>query len=100
MRFILLMECWGEDNLPPVSKFLLTPYPRSIGPNSLSVGTLSPHNSSTISTITDNLYQQGKISQDLVSLYFEPTNSKWFANGELTFGGTDSSKYTGDVTYS
>jgi cathepsin E len=55
-----------------------------------------------ISTVTDNLFYQGKISQDLVSVSFEPTNfdvSSPPVNGELTFGGLDSSKYTGTVTY-
>jgi len=70
-----------------------------IGPSDLSVGTLWPDNSSAIPTVTDNLYQQGKISQNLVALYFEPTNSTSVTNGEVIFGSTDSSKYTGNITY-
>ena len=72
---------------------------RSVGPRNLSVGTLWPDKSSAIPTVTDNLYRQGKISQNLVALYFEPTNSTSATNGEVIFGSTDSSKYTGDITY-
>lgn len=72
---------------------------RSIGPKILSVGTLDPDKSSAIPTVTDNLFQQGKISQNLVALYFEPMNSTSIENGEMTFGDTDSSKYTGEITY-
>lgn len=70
-----------------------------IGPRNLSVGTLWPDNSSAIPTVKDNLYQEGKISQNLVALYFEPTNSTSAAHGEVVFGSTDSSKYTGNITY-
>lgn len=68
-----------------------------IGPQTLSVGTLDPDESSAIPTVTDNLFQQGKICQNIVALYFEPMNSG--SVGEMTFGDTDSSKYTGSITY-
>ena len=71
----------------------------SIGPKNSSYGTLSPDNTSVIPTVTDNLYEQGKIEQNLVAVSFEPTTSPWAINGELAFGGTDSNKYTGDITY-
>jgi hypothetical protein len=32
-------------------------------------------------------------------LYFEPMPSTGVANGEMTFGDVDSSKYTGDISY-
>ena len=70
-----------------------------IGPQILSVGTLGPDKSTAIPTVTDNLFQQGKISQNLVALFFEPMNGTSVENGEMTFGDTDSSKYTGDITY-
>ncbi|KIJ33850.1 hypothetical protein M422DRAFT_264141 [Sphaerobolus stellatus SS14] len=70
-----------------------------IGPAELTSGTLSPATSSLIPTITDNLLTQGTIPTDLIAVSFEPTNSESITNGELTFGGTDSSKFTGSITF-
>ncbi|KDQ62989.1 hypothetical protein JAAARDRAFT_168376 [Jaapia argillacea MUCL 33604] len=70
-----------------------------IGPVDLTQGTLSPDTSSTIPTVTDNLFTQGTISNHLVAISFEPTIVPDTMNGELTFGGTDRSKYTGSVNY-
>lgn len=72
---------------------------RSIGLKGLSSGTLNPDKSEVIPTVTDNLFAQGTITRNLVSLYFEPSNSTSTVNGEMTFGDTDPSKYTGDITY-
>ena len=49
--------------------------------------------------MTDNLFAQGVITQDLVSVSFEPTNVPEIVNGELTFGGTDSSKFSGSINF-
>ncbi|OBZ79197.1 Polyporopepsin [Grifola frondosa] len=70
-----------------------------IGPVDLTVGTLSPDTTSTIPTITDNLFGQGVITSDLVAVSFEPTQSLSSTNGELTFGGTDSTKFTGSISF-
>ncbi|EIM92896.1 aspartic peptidase A1 [Stereum hirsutum FP-91666 SS1] len=70
-----------------------------IGPVDLTVGTLSPDTRDTIPTVTDNLFTQGTISAREVSVSFEPTTSLSSVNGELTFGGTDSSKFTGSITF-
>ncbi|KAI0672483.1 acid protease [Trametes maxima] len=70
-----------------------------IGPTGLTVGTLSPDTRSTVPTVTDSLFAQGTISQDLVSVSFEPTTQPEVVNGELTFGGTDSSKFTGSINF-
>ncbi|KAI8972455.1 acid protease [Trametes punicea] len=70
-----------------------------IGPPDLTLNTLSPDTGSTIPTITDNLFTQGVISEHLVSVSFEPTTSTDDVNGELTFGGIDSSKFTGSITF-
>ncbi|KAF8264556.1 acid protease [Lactarius quietus] len=69
-----------------------------IGPVDLTVGTLSPDTNSFIPTVTDNLFSEGNIPDDLVSVSFEPTTSSSDQNGELTFGGTDSTKFTGSIT--
>ena len=71
----------------------------SIGPKDLTFDSLSPDNTSIIPTVTDNLYGQGKIEQNLVAVSFEPTAQDSALNGELTFGGTDPNKYTGNITY-
>jgi len=71
-----------------------------IGPVDLTSDTLSPDTSSTIPTVTDNLFSQGIITSNLVAVSFAPTTSESSTNGELTFGGTDSSKFTGSISFS
>ena len=71
----------------------------SIGPLDLTTETLSPDTSSSIPTVTDNLFSQGIISAHEIAVSFEPTTSDVANNGELTFGGTDSSKFTGSITF-
>ncbi|EJD44881.1 family A1 protease [Auricularia subglabra TFB-10046 SS5] len=68
-----------------------------IGPVSLTQGTVS--GVSTVPTVTDNLFSQGTISREVVSVSFQPTTQEEIVNGELTFGSTDSAKYSGSITY-
>lgn len=63
------------------------------------IGTLSPATSQEIPTVTDNAYSQGLISADSIGISFEPTTSEEILNGELSWGGVDSSKYTGSISY-
>lgn len=83
------------------------------------VGTLSPDTSSSIPTVTDNLFSSGSIAEHLVSISFEPITDSTGQqlNGELSWGvcislfkalnpkseifigGTDSDKYIGEITY-
>ncbi|KAG0700667.1 aspartic peptidase domain-containing protein [Suillus ampliporus] len=42
---------------------------------------------------------QGKISQLVVGISFEPTTLKMVTNGELTFSETNATKYTGSLAY-
>jgi cathepsin E len=66
----------------------------------LTIGDLSPDNTSVIPTVTDLLFEQKAISQNIVAVSFEPVNSgPGPINGELTFGATDPTKYTGDIKY-
>jgi len=65
----------------------------------LTEGTLIPDSGSAVPTVTDNLFSQGSIPSHLVSVSFEPTTKDPNPNGELTFGGTDSSKFTGNITF-
>ncbi|KAJ3856526.1 family A1 protease [Lentinula lateritia] len=68
-----------------------------IGPDTLTEDTVS--GVSTVPTVTDNLFTQGTIAEKVVAISFEPTTTDEVTNGELFFGGTDSSKFTGAITY-
>jgi cathepsin E len=70
-----------------------------IGPLDLTVGTLSPDSSSSIPTVTDNLFSAGTIPSHSIGISFEPTNTDTDLNGEITWGGTDSKKFTGSVSF-
>ncbi|KAG6873223.1 hypothetical protein C0995_001577 [Termitomyces sp. Mi166 len=70
-----------------------------IGPVDLTQGTLSPDSSSLIPTVTDNAFSQGLISANRIGISFEPTESVEVRNGELSWGGVDSSKMTGSMTF-
>lgn len=72
---------------------------RSVGPDLLTRYTLIPNNTNVIPTVTDNLFDQGLIEQKLIAVSFEPLTSALETNGELTFGSTDSSKFTEPITY-
>ena len=49
----------------------------------------------------DNLVSQGTIKKNVIGVFFEPSNStsNINMNGELTFGGINSTKFIGDITY-
>lgn len=66
---------------------------------SFCTGTLVPAVTSCIPTVTDNAFTQGLIDAQEVGISFEPTTSLSDTNGEITFGGTDPSKFTGDITF-
>ncbi|KAG1754942.1 aspartic peptidase domain-containing protein [Suillus paluster] len=70
-----------------------------IGPLGLTAGTLTNALTTTIPTVTQNLNSQGHISQIVVGVSFQPTTSEKVTNGELTFGGTDATKYTDSIAY-
>lgn len=69
------------------------------GPVDLTQGTVS--NANTVPTFMDNLYSQGSISTEVLGVSFRPESGSdtGDTNGELTLGGTDSSKYSGTLTY-
>jgi len=70
-----------------------------IGPVDLTQDTLSPATNSLIPTVTDNLFANGVISANQIGVSFEPTTVDEVVNGELTWGGTDSSKFTGSISF-
>ncbi|KAG1789277.1 acid protease [Suillus plorans] len=67
-----------------------------LGPVDLTQGTVS--NTYEVATVTDNLYKQRTISSEVLGVFFAPASSD-DTSGELTFGGYDASKITGDVSY-
>ncbi|KDR68917.1 hypothetical protein GALMADRAFT_230964 [Galerina marginata CBS 339.88] len=70
-----------------------------IGPTCLTVGTLSPSDDCCTNTVTDNLFAQGNISANEISLSMQPNSTLNAVNGEITWGGTDTSKFTGAITF-
>lgn len=56
----------------------------------LCTGTVS--NTSTVPTVTDNLLSQGTIAVESIGCYYDPTTDDTMGEGELSFGGSDSSK--------
>jgi cathepsin E len=70
-----------------------------IGPVDLTLDTLSPATGSTVPTVTDNLFSRGIISANEIGISFEPTTTDEVLNGELTWGGTDSSKFSGALNF-
>lgn len=68
-----------------------------IGPDDLTEDTVE--GVANVPTVTDNLFSQGTIAEKLVGISFEPTTTEEITNGELDFGGTDSSKFTGSITF-
>ena len=70
----------------------------SIGPNVLSLGSLSPDGTSVVATVTDTLFNQKIIQNDFVGIFLEPTTSAMDMNGELMFGSIDTTKITENPT--
>jgi hypothetical protein len=70
-----------------------------VGPVDLTQGTVSGQD--TVPTFLDNLYSEGQISSEVLGVSFAPESGSDAddKNGELTLGGTDSSRYTGSITY-
>ncbi|KAH9486087.1 Polyporopepsin [Psilocybe cubensis] len=69
-----------------------------IGPVDLTVGTLSDK-SVRVPTVTDNLFSQGVISSNEIGISFEPTTGQNKHDGVITWGGTDSTRFTGTISY-
>lgn len=68
-----------------------------LGPAALTEETVT--GTDEVRTVSDNLFSQGEISTEVLGVSFAPTTSAPNTNGVLTFGGVDSSKFTGDITY-
>ncbi|KAJ3856567.1 aspartic peptidase domain-containing protein, partial [Lentinula lateritia] len=53
----------------------------------------------TIPTVMDNLFAQGTISNETLGVFLAPTTTDDPVNGELSFGGVDTSKMTGPMSF-
>ncbi|KAK1252236.1 hypothetical protein MKX08_003423 [Trichoderma sp. CBMAI-0020] len=69
------------------------------GPVDLTANTVD--GADQVPTFMDNLYSQGSIASEVLGVSFRPESGSDSddTNGELTLGGTDSSKYSGSITY-
>ncbi|KAF8801895.1 aspartic protease [Phlegmacium glaucopus] len=72
-----------------------------IGPVGLTLKSLSPDTGSTIPTVTDKLFSAGVITAHEIGVSFKPITSSTGEqlNGEISWGGIDSSKFTGSITF-
>ncbi|TFY59242.1 hypothetical protein EVJ58_g5896 [Rhodofomes roseus] len=72
-----------------------------LGPEDLTCGTLTTDENACIPTVVQNAYSQGLISAEEIGISFAPItgSSGSDTNGVITFGGADSSYYTGTLTY-
>lgn len=67
-----------------------------VGPVDLTSNTLST--GQQVPTVSDNLLKQGKISTEVLGVFYAPVSGV-VSTGELTFGGIDTSKTTSPVKY-
>ncbi|KAG8694113.1 hypothetical protein FRC09_010053 [Ceratobasidium sp. 395] len=72
-----------------------------VGPVALTKGTITDSENTTIPTIMETLTRQHVIERNVLGAYFQPILSAnaTEANGELSFGGPDPTRYTGQITY-
>ncbi|KAJ7445280.1 family A1 protease [Mycena latifolia] len=71
-----------------------------IGPADLSVGSLVSNLTQGIPTIVQTLSCQGNITTQLYAIALQPMTSAMSLNGEISWGGVDSTKFTGPITWS
>lgn len=76
---------------------MICPFP--VQPVDLTAGSLVNDKQATIPTVTDNLYAQGRIPENVLGIYYAPFDTADTSNGELTFGGFDSAKITSSVSF-
>ncbi|KAG2070282.1 acid protease [Suillus decipiens] len=71
-----------------------------IGPVALTVGTLPDLRTEPIPTVTDSLFGQGTIPENVLGIFSLPYISpKLEITGQITFGGTDPTMYNGNIEY-
>ena len=83
---------------------LTSPKVRFLSPHSPRVADCLVHrvgtvqgSSETVPTVADNLKAQGVIDVEALGMFYPPYAEK--ISGSISFGGPDSSKYTGEMTF-
>ncbi|KJA16831.1 hypothetical protein HYPSUDRAFT_147208 [Hypholoma sublateritium FD-334 SS-4] len=69
-----------------------------IGPVDLTLQSLNSYPNNLVPTVTDNLFGTGTISEHSIAVSFEPITIDDEMNGEITWGGANSSKYIGNLS--
>ena len=70
-----------------------------LAPVGLSRGKLVNAPKTTIPTVTRNLYTQNVITHEVISIFFLPAILNSHTYGEITFSGTDPTRYPGQIAY-
>jgi len=70
-----------------------------LGPVDLTRGAMENALMTTMPTVTRNLYTLDAIPQEVISIFFLPTIPNSRTYGEITFGGTDPTRYPGQIAY-
>ncbi|KAG2362629.1 aspartic peptidase A1 [Suillus spraguei] len=89
MEFGVTFTPWGNDADGVLG----------IGPASSGRGALRDSPEKTLPTIIDLMRQQGTIRRSVVGILFRPVTARTVNRGELTFGGTNPTKYYGNIKY-
>ena len=67
-----------------------------LGPADLTIGTSIPRYTNAV---TVNLFEQGRIEQKLIAVVLESVTPELGIGDDLSFGGADLIKYTGDIGF-
>ncbi|KAF7289799.1 Acid protease [Mycena indigotica] len=86
------LPSWEGDDFVGVDGVL------GLGPVDLTIDTLETDNSE-VSTVMDNAFSQGLVSQNVIGISLEPIDVNGHFNGEITFGGVDPSRFVGSINW-
>ncbi|KAI0356843.1 aspartic peptidase A1 [Trametes cingulata] len=70
-----------------------------VGPQDLTCGSLLTNPDECFDTVTDTAWKAGLLDAYEIGISFRPSTKVDQTNGELTFGGIDSSKFEGQLSY-
>lgn len=72
-------------------------YDGILGVGPVDLTSVSVSNTNSVPTVSDNLFSQGTISEEVLGVYYVPFSDS--STGQLTFGGYDDSVITSSVNY-
>ncbi|OJT03652.1 Polyporopepsin [Trametes pubescens] len=70
-----------------------------VGPQDLTCGSLVNNPNKCLPTVTDTAWNLGLLEDYELGISFHPSQYEDQANGEMTFGGVDRSKFDGNFSY-